>query len=204
VPVAGRGVAHGDGHRRKVFRIPGSVGRQHDLVIDGDTLAWRGDLVDAASVTHVAYWSGDDAEVRLWHGDHVLRIRLAGGQKGKDVTSQAWEAAVAWIDARVAPVLVERAMARLVERGRVQVGDQTVAAGGMVVRGRVVPWAVLVGASLDGREIRIHQRSDGDPHGAVIATLDAAAPNMVLIPPLMIAASAAERDAAEPPSPLPH
>lgn len=166
------------------------MGRHHDLILDGDTISYRDQTIDADDVTHVAYWSGDDAEVRLWVGDQVMRIRLAGGQKAKDVHAGAWEALVAWIDARVAQRLVQRALARIAERGRVQVGDQTVTATGVVIRGRVVPWAVLIGASLDGREIHLHQRTEGDAAGTVVATLDASEPNIVLVPPLMVAASA--------------
>lgn len=177
------------------------MGRHHELIIEGDTLTYRGDAVAADEVTHVAYWSGDDAEVRLWVQERLVRIRLDGGQKSKDVVAQAWEAAVAWIDGAVAPRLVQRALARIAERGRVQVGDQTIAASGVVVRGRVVPWAVLTGASLDGREIQIRQRTDGQPRGEVVARLDASEPNMVLVPPLMVAASAAAAGAAT--SPLP-
>jgi hypothetical protein len=172
------------------------MGRHHDLILDGDNVTYRDQSVSADDVTHVAYWSGDDAEVRLWVNDQVLRIRLAGGQKAKDVHAGAWEALVAWNDARVAPRLVQRAMARIAERGRVQVGDQTITATGVVIRGRVVPWAVLIGASLDGREIHLHQRTDGDPAGTIVSSLDASEPNIVLVPPLMVAVSASAAESS--------
>lgn len=182
-----------EAHRRKVFQLPGAIGRQHDLVLDGDVLTFRNDTMRAEDVTHVAYWSGDDPGVRLWVEDRQVRLRI-GGSKKKEGADRAWEAVVAWIDAHVAPALVQRAMARLSERGRVQIGDQTVTTGGIVVRGRVVPWAVVSSAALRERAIEIRQRSEGDRNGEVILTLDATEPNMVLVPALMIAASAAAHD----------
>ena len=195
-----------DAHLRKVFQLPAAMGRHHDLEIDGATLTYRGDVIAADDVTHVAYWAGDDAEVRLWVDDRVVRIRFGGGPKakGKDITDQAWEASVAWIDSRVAPRLVLRALARIAERGRVQIGDQIVTNSGVAVRGRVVPWGVLAGASLVGREIEIRQRAEGHAGGDVVATLDASEPNMVLVPPLMVAASATEADTTSPTSPPSH
>jgi hypothetical protein len=68
----------------------------------------------------------------------------------------------------------------------------------------VVPWGVLTGASLAGRKIEIRQRADGYAGGDVVATLDASEPNMVLVPPLMVAASAAEADTSSPASPPSH
>ena len=191
---------------RRHYRLPAPMGRHHDLVIDGETLIFRDEQIAADDVTHVAYWSGDDAEVRLWVDEKLVRIRCGGGRKADaaDAASSAWEATVAWVDACVAPRLVQRALARISDRGRVQIGDQIVTSSGVVVRGRVLPWVALAGATLRGRSIDIRQRAAGESAAEVVATLDASEPNMVLVPPLMVAASAVASDDPSPAAPPSH
>lgn len=171
------------------FDVPVGMGRRQQLVIDGRRVTWRGETIAAEDVTHLAYTSGDVLEVRLWTESGDIRIKMTANGRNKDTSVPAWQALVRWTESLVEGPLVDAHLVALAERGRTTVGEQVLTANGVVVKGRVVPWSVLAGASFDGRQVAISQQ--GQHASTELVRLDASLPDVVLLPTLIAAAAAA-------------
>ncbi|WP_195210290.1 M48 family metallopeptidase [Actinomarinicola tropica] len=186
-PTMPRPTAAGDDRVRQEFEVPVGMGRRQHLVIDGSAVSWKGESVAADDVRHIAYSSGDVLEVHLWTPGGDLRIRMTANGRNQESSVPAWQALVRWTEALVEGRLVDAHLAELAERGRTTVAEQVVTTGGVVVKGRVVPWSVLAGARFDGSSVVISQRAyDG---ATELVRLDAREPDVVLLPTLIAAAS---------------
>jgi hypothetical protein len=129
-----------------------------ELVIDGYTMRWGNQVVDAREVTSLGYTAGNNhwkARFSTPSGDLTFKV----GHRKKQ--AEAWSALRRWSQLYVEPRLVDHLLAQIRETGSVEIDRVTFTTDGFSPRrGHMVPWEEFAGSAFTGADMTMHRTAD--------------------------------------------
>ena len=133
---------------------------RRELVIDGATVRWGEQSLQADEVTAVGYTAVNRSyAVRLATADGELLFKLRGrGSAEREI--EAWRALVSWFERCVEPRLVDERLAEVRATGHTRLGRMVFGWDGITTRKGLLRWEEFAGTAFTGVQVTVHRRVD--------------------------------------------
>jgi Zn-dependent protease with chaperone function len=135
-------------------------GLRRELVIDGFTVQWGDQAIDAREVTAVGYnvaSRGYEAQFSTTSGGLTFKVNSGSLDKKP---REAWTTLVRWSQLCVEPRLVDQLLAELQATGKVQVASAEFTWDGVTTRKGRLRWEDFAGTAFTGTEVTLHRTAD--------------------------------------------